>query len=380
MSNLDLSVNDVLKMTPMGPIDTAIGNVFYGINHRQTPSAVPINKDLFGLTFFTRPQLNLSTQNTRAERKFISLLTQEEASIQRIIRCYLDPRLNQKISCPFVDKQNAFMPLLTNHLLSISGWPDIVLDTFTSKPGAYKEVYSFTDSTSDIFSAYDITATFRNMVADPITLLFLVWCTYQSNVFQGTMVPYPDFLIKNEIDYNTRIYRLVLDSTKRYVQKIGCTGAAYPTAVPIGASFNYEHDKPVNMSNQDIQINFRCLGARYQDDIIIHNFNTVVGIFNPSMKDSYYASSMQKIPFETLQVFNGKGYPRIDPNTYELEWYVFKDEYERVMVIYEKHLESILKQSTPEPPSNTNQVNFGLPEIKKPKAMDIAKKIKTLSI
>lgn len=340
------TLDDIFKSTPLGSVDNSIGNVFYGINHRQQPSAVPINKDSFGLTFFTRPQLNLTTLNARSERRFIPLLNTKEASIQRIIRCYLDPRLNNKnVQSPFVDPQNAFMPLLTNHLVSCSGWPDIAIDTYTSKPGAYKEVYSQVDSVFDIYSAYTLTATFRNMVSDPITSLFYIWTLYQSLVFRGIMVPYPDFIVKNEIDYNTRIYRLVLDSNRRYVQKIGCCGAAFPVSVPMGAAFNFENDKPYNLSNNEIQINFNCVGANYQDDIVVGEFNSAVEIFNVNMRErkdqSYRNSNMKKIDIDLLGMFNNRGYPRINPDSYELEWYVSKEEYFRVMDTYTRHQKSI---------------------------------------
>jgi hypothetical protein len=344
---LNTTLDDVFKTTPAGSIDTAIGGVFYGINHRQQPSAIPINKDVYGLTFFTRPQLNLSPFNIAAERKFIPLTTSEPASIQRIIRCYLDPRLgynipgasdaNRKLNSPFVDNQNAFISVLTNHLQSCTGWPDPVVETFTSKPGAYKEVYGFTDSNIDEFSSYDITATFRNMVGDPISLLFATWLRYQANVFQGIMSPYPDFIVKNEIDYNTRIYRLVLDKNKKYVQKIACTGAAQPISVPMGSAFNFEHDKPMNISNENISINFRCFGYCYNDDIIVHEFNKTVGVFNEHMRDSYRNSNMVKIPSEALSIFNGKGYPRINQTTYELEWYVDQGLYSQLVGNYERH-------------------------------------------
>lgn len=341
---INTTLNEVYKTTSLGDVASSIGSVFYGINHRQTPSPVPINRDVYGLTFFTRPQLNLSSANARAERSFIPLLTNEPASIQRIIRCYLDPRLSHgdsSFTCPFVDNDNAFMPLLTNHLLSCTGWPDPVLDTFTSEAGAYKEAYSMVDSSLDIYSTYDITATFRNMVGDPIRSLFYTWLTYQASVFEGIMVPYPDFLVKNEIDYNTRIWRLVLDKNKRYVQKIGCTGAAFPIEVPMGDAFNYESDTPMNNSNDRIAIRFKCMGACYQDDILVYEFNKAVGIFNPSMLEKNYQSNMQKIPVEALQVFNNRGYPRIDPDTYELCWYVDRSEYHRVMNAYDKHMTSL---------------------------------------
>lgn len=343
---INTTLDDVYRASPIGSIQDSIASNFYGINHRLQPSPIPINKDMHGLTFFTRPQLNLTNQNLRAYRKFIPFLTNQEMSIQRIIRCYLDPRLNAvvpSLSCPFVDHLNPFIPILTNHLITCNGWPDISLDSYESKPGAYKEVFSMVDSTAEIYSAYDISATFRNMVGDPITTIFALWAIYQSLVFQGIMVPYPDFLIKNEYDYNTRIYRLVLDSTRRYVEKIGCTGAAYPTAVPMGAAFNFDSDvgKPLNLSNAEIQINFRCMGACYQDDIISYEFNKVGQIFNSNMQDDRRSTNMQKIPIEMLATFNHRGYPRINPKNGELEWYVGRQEYNDVVGVFRRHISAL---------------------------------------
>lgn len=347
MAKIDTSINDVFSSTPVGPLDSAIGDVFYGINHRQSPTPVPVNKDQYGLTFFTRPQLNLSMQNARADRRFIPLLTNEPASIQRIIRSYLDPRIYlQDLTCPFVDPQQAFIPLLTNHLTNISGWQDIVAETFTSKPGAYKEVYTMVDGVSDNYTAYTLNASFRNMTADPITLLFSIWTIYQANVYTGRMMPYPDFITSNELDYNTRIYRLVLDHTKTFVQKIACCGAAFPTSVPMSKAFDFQNDVPLNMSNHDIQISFQCVGTLYNDDIVVHAFNKSVQIFNVKMRDAYIGSQMSKIPYAALQIFNGRGYPRINPNTYELEWYVGNDEFEGVMNAFQRYL-SVVKGVQP---------------------------------
>lgn len=360
MSNSEKVINttlsDVMKTTSIGDISRAMGSVFYGINHRQQPSPIPINRDMYGLTFFTRPQLNLSTQNIRAERSLIPLLTNEEASIQRMIRCYLDPRLNavaEGLQCPFVDHQCAFIPLLTNHLQTCSGWGDPSLDTFTSKPGSHKEVFGMVDSTLDLFGAFDLNLAFRNMQSDPITEMFRVWITYEASVFKGIMVPYPDLMIKNEIDYMTRVYRLVLDKNRNTVQKIGCIGAGFPVTTPLGAAFNYDADKPLNASNDQLNITLRSFGQQYQDPILIYEFNKVVSIFNPSMRAEYfertlsgkYANDMMpRIPAEALSVFNNAGYPRIDPNTYELQWHVPKAQYEAVMAAYERHLSALSKK------------------------------------
>lgn len=353
------TIDRVFQATPVGALSTAIGDSFYGINHRQTPGVIPINKDYYGLTFFTRPRMNLTSANIRENhvRVLAPLLNNEPASIQRIIRCLLDPELafgdgfkGRPITSPFVDRQQAFIPILTNNLLSMSGWPDVVAPIHTSEEGMYKEAFSFVDGITQNYSTYDISANFRNLPGDPITLLFLIWAHYASLVYQGAIVPYPDMIINNEIDYNTRIYRLVLDSSKTMVQKIAACGAAFPTNAPIGAAFNFEADRPINGSNDQISVHFQCIGAMYQDDILVEEFNQTVALFNDGMaKKKFIASSKQstrgtvwtwtnqyykKVPMDALGIFNNRGYPRIDPYTYELQWWVSNEDYQYLLPAY----------------------------------------------
>lgn len=331
------SLDDYFQSTPVGSIDKAIGNNLWGFNHRQIPGMVPSNKDSYGMTFFVRPQLNLQSDNVRNVRLFYPLLSNNSQSVQRYVRCLLDPRLQYgyqgkhvripKTVCEFVDERNAFIPILTNNLNSISGWPDVVSPVFQSKAGLYQEEYSQVDGVVKNFSSYDLTATFRNTRGDPIVYLFYIWLHYQSLVFEGQIVPYPDFIVENEIDYMTRIYRIILDPERRFVRKIGATGVSFPTSVPMGEFMDFNNDTPFNLQNKDISIRFKCLGAQYQDDILIDEFNKTVAIFNPDMSDEVLAngSEMIKIHPTLLNYFNNRGYPRINRITYELEWYVSVD-------------------------------------------------------
>jgi len=331
-SIIDHSLDDYFQTTPMGSVEKAISNNLYGINHRQIKGMVSSNKDIYGYTFFVRPQLNLQIENIRNERKLYSLLSGLETSIQRFVRTTLDPRLltgykfgDNKIpalKCPLVDMEQAFIPVLTNSLISISGWPDIIAPTYTSKPGLYNEVYAQVDGTSRYFEAFDLTANFRNSKGDPILYLFYIWLHYSSLVFEGRLVPYIDFLTENEIDYTSRIYRLVMDKEKRIVTKIGATGVAFPTSVPTGSFFDYNEEKPFNDQNNEISIKFKCLGVDYQDDILIDEFNKTTIIHNPVMRDGMRENSMIKISRINLNLFNNRGYPRINPDSYELEWWV----------------------------------------------------------
>ena len=329
------SLDDYFQSTPIGSIDKAIGNNLYGINHRQTETAVPSNKDMYGLTFFVRPQLNMLLDNIRNVRQFAPLTTENVLSIQKFVRCTLDPRLmtgynfkNLKvpaISCPILDNLNAFIPILTNNLNSISGWPDVTAATHTSKPGLYNEQFAMVDGMTRNYETFDIDASFRNTKGDPILYLFYIWLHYMSFVFEGKLVPYLDFITENEIDYNTRIYRLVLDKDRKKVTKIAATGAAFPISVPTGSFFDFNKEKPFNDQNKDITIRLKCMGVDYQDDITILEFNKTVVIFNPHMNDKVREGFMVKVNAALLPMFNNRGYPRINPDSYELEWCVDKN-------------------------------------------------------
>lgn len=331
--NFKDEVDFISRLSGYGELTRAQSNNLFGINHRGAQSPVPTNTDHYGLTFFTRPRLNLSYDNLIANRVFSTLAAsndtnRDSGTLPKAIRCLLDSTLGQRdITSPLVDDKLAFIPMLTNNLISISGWPDIAVDTYTSKEGIYKEAYSMVDGTAEIFNTYELTATFRNIAGDPISLLFTIWVLYEALVYNGEMTPYPDAIIQNEIDYQTRIYRLVLDPQMKFVQKIGACGAAFPMASPLGASFNFTHDTPYIRDNDQISIPFRAIGANYLDPILIKEFNQVVTEFNPGMKDSGRSLYYAKLRDNEYRYFNYSGYPRINPTTYELEWWVDKNDY-----------------------------------------------------
>lgn len=341
-------------------INDAIINNLFGINHRQTALPIPQNRDHYGLTFFTRPQLNLMPENIRNSRKFFPLLTNNPASYQAYVRAMLDPRSVQGWGgyaakpAIFADEKQAFIPILTNHLVGISGWRDIVLPTYTSSEGVYKEAWSIGDGVSTDYGVYDINATFRNSIGDPITELMYYWVHYISCVFEGILDPYPDFMLLNEIDYNTRIYRLVLDKSKKYVQRIYATGASFPTNVPVGSMGDFAIDKPYNDVNAEITIQFRSMGCIYNDEILFHCFNKTAGVFNPQMRDVEptekgsipEGSGVTKVDQALLPLFNNRGYPYINTKTYELEWYVDTDYLTRKLQAFGNMQNSIIPQNS----------------------------------
>lgn len=356
---ISASIDQMLENMPIGSISKAIGNNMYGINFRQTGNPVPRAKDMYGFTFFTRPQLNLTRLNVTNYRGFYNLLTDNSLSYQAFTRLTLDPRLQHagKLTCPFVDKNNAFIPILTNNVQSLSGWPDLVAPTYTSESGQFGEEHSFVDGVTNHFESYDLDVTFKNTKGNPLLYFFYIWIKYQTLVFEGILNPYIDMITENEIDYNTRIYRLVMDQQKRYVTYIGATGASFPINVPTGALFDFNVDTPYNTRQAEINIRFRSMGFIAFEDILKLEFNKTGAIFNSDLRkilefdlgsgtDNSKArddstrvykipgSNLVKIPhFLAMSIdtsvfsnsffnINHRAYPYINLITNELEWWV----------------------------------------------------------
>lgn len=284
--SFDGSIDQILSSLPVGSLSRAMGNSLRGINSRQTGHAVPRATDQKGFCFFTRPQLNLTRMNVSNYRPFYNLLTENKLSYQMYTRLMLDPRLAAVggLSCPFVDNNSSFIPVLTNNIVSLSGWPDLVVPTHTSASGLYGEEHSFVDGVVNHYESYDLDVTFRNFKGNPLIYFFYTWIKYQSLVFEGILNPYQDMITENEIDYNTRIYRIVLDQQKRYVTYIGATGASFPLNVPTGNLFDFNNENPYNTANSEISIRFRSLGFLVFEDLVKLLFNQSVAIHNSGMR------------------------------------------------------------------------------------------------
>lgn len=313
-------------------VDRVLTDLYRGLDHRGVGLPFQRNYDDQGLVLFTRPRLNLSYDNISGERYLLPLLTEDRYSPYHAIRSMLDPTLaGRGVTSPLFDSQSAFIPILTNLLQTISGFPDVTLNTYTSQEGIRKEAWSMVDDVAEINTTYDITATFANVTGDPITSLFHMWGVYMGAVYSGDIVPYPDYILENAIDYQTRIWRITLDNTKTYVKKIGCANVAFPMASPLGAFFNYNIDSPSIRDNDQISIPFRCMAAEYNDPILYLEFNQTVELFNVGMADATREGAYVKLKNRELGGFNWSGYPRINLETYELEWWIPKHVYNEVL-------------------------------------------------
>ncbi|EPU3828903.1 hypothetical protein ACVWU4_000884 [Campylobacter coli] len=338
MDNIDVSkfrsLDELLTYTThTGSIKKAASNMMYGLDAIEANPPIGYNRDYKGFTFFTRPLLNLSTINVANNRDMLDLLTNNPISINRYVRMMLDPRLavdkklgGSELTCPLVDNKQAFISILGNNLTSITGFPDLNLPTFTSDEGIRREQWIMVDGPLEIYDSYDLDLKFTNSKDEPIMLLLQTWLKFMSRVYEGMMIPYMDVIVEREICYQTRVYRLITDEHKKFVKKIACANAGFPVNYPAGSEFDYSDNAIYVDSNNEIGIRLKCVGACYNDPILIREFNMVVCAFNPGMGDIDTGfkpkSNMKKVPRKYLNLFNFRVYPRINEDTLELEWYV----------------------------------------------------------
>ncbi|QAX96015.1 hypothetical protein [Vibrio phage vB_VmeM-Yong XC32] len=332
-------IETVRRQLGFGSPESNAYNLFHGINHRGTGDLTPTNLDNHGYVFFTKPVLNLTTDNIRKVSKLYYLTSQDSNTNGTAIKCCLMPKREGDRYEPgntrsaVIDDKSAFIPFLTNTLISFTGWPDEVTEFIDTDEGNAKEIHGHVDDRPENFGTFDLSATFVAKEGDPHIALFSAWREYMTRVAEGTtMTPFPEMIEYDEIDYMTRPYVLILGPDRKRIQKIAAAGAAVPKAVTTGASFNYNSEAVFSEENQQIDVPFKCYGAIYNDPALIDDFNWTVQQFNPDMEDSRRATSMVKLTPREKTFFNFYGYPRIEKETMELEWWLDFETYNALLL------------------------------------------------
>jgi hypothetical protein len=152
-----------------------------------------------------------------------------------------------------------------------------------------------------------------------------MWGYYGALSYEGRIMPYPDFIIRKEIEYDTRIYRLAMDATRTYVTRLAANGAGFPYTAPIANAFNFTSEgseTPFTTHSDQVSVSYRCMGFTCYNHILIFEFNEVVEEFNNDMRVENRERMMTKLKPWERDYFNRRSYPRINPATMELEWWV----------------------------------------------------------
>lgn len=315
--------------------DSALSSTLKGIDIFNNPTPAQQTHEQHGLVFFTRPMLNLSYHNTSVEPTLTPLMTKEKVSIGAYVRAMLDPLNNLKhpdFNCPLVDRENAFIPLLSNTVETLSGWQDPMLQTWTSAAGVNRQAYTLADSTNDVFEPVDLSSTFRSVRGNILSYMFHVWQTYIARTLQGRIDSHPVFYQHNAVDYGTRIYSLVLDQTRTYVQEIACSGMSFPLTNPAGARANYNRSEVLNREVDTLNQTWRSMGLFYYHPGYMYDFNEISGALRPHFNDPNQRNKYYRILWpREYKMFTYQAFPRINPRTARLEWWISREKYKQIV-------------------------------------------------
>lgn len=337
-------ISEGSRRAGFGSIESIVQNTLYGLNHRQIgPSDLPIVKDGIGYSFFTKPLMNLAKDNVSASRTMAYLGNDDPESIGCAIKAMLSAKPDKglpwypiddrtsNIRSKYIDDKQAFIPMLSRCLVSITGFPDKTLDTYTTAEGLGKSSIAMADSRPDNYGVYNLTATFRNIEGDMLTSFFNAWFEYMARVSSGSLIPYLDMMIDFEKDYEMRVYRIIPDASGEYCTKIAAPAAMFIDAVDIGAAFNMAVDKPFIDANDEISIPFKAQQIHYNDPILIREFNTLVSDFNSSMHDDVRQNEMVLVRGVEKDICNSYLFMHINEDTKKISWWTPKAKYDILM-------------------------------------------------
>lgn len=291
----------------------------------MNPSTLQRDNDTQGYVFFTRPSLNLSYDNLIKDRRTEIFLTDDldtyPAMIRRQLDFLIDRAANQKSSLS--SPNNPFIPLLSNQLLNMAAWPDMVADHYVSKSGLYKESWGMYDGVHRIFNDWDLNCTFRSILGDPVTKMILLWVIYGLSVFAGDMTPRESYIFRNVIDYQTAIYRFVMTPDYRYIKDAAKT-IGFPIGCSTGGKFSFNASDLYSTENDQISVPFKCFGMDFSDPIILREFNVTVLRCNRDFFPNIRTAKWRRLSPNEYSAFNHEALPYIDENTGEFQWWIRK--------------------------------------------------------
>jgi len=260
---------------------TAFQDSMYGIDSVRNTMYMP-EMEGHGFTFITRPKLNLSPMSIRSDRILSMLNTLDPDTVGYAIRAMLDTKLTNLCNIStkassFLNEANPFIPILSNRLVSLNGWPDPTIDIETTEGGFFSESITYPKGSDMLARNYDISATFSDVQGSIVYMLMTMWTRWIMLATRGLVTAYMEDIEARRMCFTSSIYRFVMDPSNRYITKWAKATGCFPRSVPSGAYFNYD----ANASNVDVSMNlsipFTVSGKiEYMDPIILREFNMLI--------------------------------------------------------------------------------------------------------
>jgi hypothetical protein len=279
-----------------------------------------------GYVFFTRPRLNLTTTSIRQDRILSLLDTFDQNSINFAIRFLLDTNLskmythvlNDLSTNSLVNKFNPFIPILSNRIQSLSGWPDVVIETENTEGGYFSENITYPKGHDNLSRNYELQATFSDIQGSVIMMIYFIWTRFLYLMSIGAVSCYIKDIEARRLPFTSSIYRFVMDPSKTYITKWAKATGTFPKLSTIGSYFNLDASANSVEASNNISIPIAVAGKiDYMDPIVLLEFNTLVKRYCHDI-DRYVKVASS----EEALLLNYKCIPYIDieKGTNELMW------------------------------------------------------------
>lgn len=278
------------------------------------PAMMPLADDTIGLSFVTRPQLNLSDDVVARAPRLKALKDVSANSIGGYIRGMLDERWAASNPCPMLDNLNPFITCLTTYLKTSDGFGDLAMGVASSDPGIREQVYQRVNSKLEENGLYTMNQTYFNPRPSVIPALFQYWESYISEVVFGDNGCYPrmKYLLGNRIDFDCAIIHLIMNKDSEFVEQIYTTVESIPVTYPAGSQANIDNTQNSlrGQGQDDFSVQFSSTAMRFNEDGVISGFNERIYNYNQRMKPGQREQYYRKLePSEYIENNWNDAYP-----------------------------------------------------------------------
>lgn len=268
-----------------------VTNTIMTQHDRFATAPIQINSEMVGLTFFTKPRLNMSTTSLRQDPILSMLDTMDPEAWEFALRCNLDTVFSSGTGkgasiaalCPWFNNTSPFNVPMSNLLSGVSGWPDFNVEYKTTESGTFAEDMTLVRGSDMGRRTYDISCTFRDMQGGFLMSYFYYWIYAMALQMEGTIVAYPQDREANRLNYTCSIYRLVMDPSMTRILKWAKATGCFPVNIPIGDVFNYGPGDSQIHTSQQFTIPFKANIIKYMDPRDLADFNTLVKRYCPDI-------------------------------------------------------------------------------------------------
>ena len=281
-------------------------------------SPLPQNSEHSGLFFMSRPKLNLMSGALRQSAKMLALDTFNITDVQFAIRCLLDTKFCNKESLskaslsPLLNTLSPWNVPICNRLVSVSGWPDIVLETNTTEGGFHSENQTFIIGGDNLNKTYDLTLTFKDIQGGAIAAIHDFWLEYVRCVTKGIMIAYKDDIDAQRMNYTVSMYRFMLDPTRKYITKYAKATGCFPINIPLGGMFNINEGEVTVQTAGKFSIQYKVNKVEYNNPMILEDFNTLARRYCSEI-DNY-----KPLNFDAMNNFRGLPFIDVSSNAKEM--------------------------------------------------------------